>query len=97
MSHSYKKSPVRKTNTTGMKKAANRSFRRKNEDAANGKAYKKFFPSYDICDYTSRESFQEYKYWVKRMTNWRKLRGLSIEEKSEEQLFREWKKMYHRK
>lgn len=95
MSRSYKKSPVVKTNTKGMKKIANRSFRRSYKEVANGKAYKKFFPSYDICDYSARYSFQEYLQWIKKINNWRKLRGFSVEEKTEEELFKEWKKQYY--
>jgi predicted MPP superfamily phosphohydrolase len=63
MSRSYKKTPIIKDHDSGKvgKKLANRKVRRYKEKIANGKAYKKVFNSWDIHDYISRYSFQEFK------------------------------------
>ncbi|HAH17786.1 MAG TPA: hypothetical protein DCL29_02025 [Eubacterium sp.] len=51
MSRSYKKHPrVKDKNNKGMKKYANKKVRH-TKDIPNGKAYKKVFESWDICDY----------------------------------------------
>ena len=58
MSRSYKKHLYEKQqNTKGLKKCANRRVRRA-KNVPSGKAYKKLFQSWDICDwrwYTSKE------------------------------------------
>lgn len=54
MSRSYKKhgEMVKQQNTRGMKKCANRHVRRHIDELPHkGKAYKKLFQSWDICDY----------------------------------------------
>lgn len=59
MSRSYRKVGGWKDQNTFMKKCANRRVRHK-KDIPNGKAYRKYTCSYDICDwrdlYFSRES-----------------------------------------
>lgn len=52
MSHSFKKQLVAKErNDKHNKKSANKKVRRYSDDIANGKAYKKIYESYDICDF----------------------------------------------
>ncbi len=70
MSRSYKKVPCCKDHNRGMKKYANRYVRRNYLIVPSGKAYKKLFCSYDICDYKFIESFQSYKEgWYKYNRN----------------------------
>lgn len=61
MSRSYKKVPCCKDYNRGMKKCANRYLRRNYLDIPSGRAYKKLFCSYDICDYKFLNSFSSYK------------------------------------
>lgn len=75
MSRSYKKYPIRKQkNDKSAKRQANRKVRR-TKDVPSGKAYKKYYNSYDIYDYGFRwsriqaiiEYFNEYEYsWLKQ-------------------------------
>jgi len=60
MSRSYKKTPIVKDHTRGMKAVANRKFRRKSIVVANGNAYRKVVCSYDISDWAFRETYAEY-------------------------------------
>lgn len=67
MSRSYKKhgEMVKQQNTRGMKKCANRHVRRHiDELPQKGKAYKKLFSSWEICDYkwiwTKRDAIREW-------------------------------------
>jgi len=64
MSRSYKKTPVVKQSTKRMKSIANRKVRRSNLIIANGSAYRKVFCSYDISDYSLRETYEEYRSWA---------------------------------
>lgn len=54
------------------KKYANRRLRRKgiNFEIPNGKAYKKLNESWDICDYKSIETWEQYKAWWSRPRWW---------------------------
>lgn len=65
MARSYKKSPVVKDHTTGMKTIANRKVRRRLSSVvymlANGNAYRKIFCSYSISDWSFRETYADYK------------------------------------
>lgn len=60
MSRSYKKNPIIKDKNKGMKQIANKKVRHHKGNIANGNAYKKLFSSYDICDYSFRETYEEY-------------------------------------
>ena len=61
MARSYKKNPVVKDSSKGMKSIANRIFRRKkNICVANGNAYRKCFCSYNISDWWFRETYYAY-------------------------------------
>ena len=72
MSRSYKKTPRSgDQKDREMKRAANRKFRRnKNfDETLNHKQYRKYFCSYDICDYeTIGETFEEY--YQRIVNNW---------------------------
>lgn len=65
MSRSYRHSNICKMqNGKNMKKFANKKVRN-TEDIPNGKAYKKCFESWDICDYkwiwTKQDAIREYE------------------------------------
>lgn len=86
MSRSYRKTPIVKDNKNGRKFAkrqANKRVRR-NEDVPNGKQYRKYYNPWDIYDWITFCSFEEYKSW-----GW-----VFEEDKSEEEMYAEWKKRY---
>ena len=71
MSRSYKKNPIVKDHSGGMKNVANRKVRRRLKSArfgladgrfelANGRAYRKVFCSWCICDWRVRETYGKY-------------------------------------
>lgn len=60
MSRSYKKTPMVKDRNKGMKRVANKKIRNNCYDVPNGKAYRKFFCSYDISDFAFTETLQEF-------------------------------------
>ena len=69
MARSYKKTPIVKDSSTGMKTIANRKVRRmlkRRITLANGNAYRKLVCSYDICDWAFRETWLEYQARVGR-------------------------------
>ena len=75
MARSYKHSPIAKLeNDRFFKRWANRLVRR-HKEVPNGKAYKKFFDSYNICDFKCLISGD----WVDRLYKGR-----------EHQLFMKW-------
>lgn len=89
MSRSYKKVPCCKDHNQGMKKRANRQLRRNDLDIPSGKAYKKLFCSFDICDYKFLDSFDSFKIgWCKYNRN-RKY--------SDKELYKMWYKDYKMK
>lgn len=71
MSRSYKKHPWATDNSDKKihKKIANRRVRRFNRDIANGKAYRKLYESWEICDWKwlceNPEEEKDYKSWYK--------------------------------
>ena len=70
MSRSRKKYPFCKCEKSCKKgkKIANHKIRnlsKMNEEIPNGKAYKKFFCSWDICDYCHSCTYKEYLLWLK--------------------------------
>ena len=103
MSRSYKKTPVVKDESNGMKTTANRQVRRmlkRGCDIANGSAYRKLFCSYDICDWAFRQSWAEYR---EEMERYRKefengiCRWGRVKDRSEGMNYRQWFKMFKRK
>ena len=61
MSRSFKKHPVLQCcKAQGEKHFANKRVRR-TRGIPNGKAYRKVYNSYDICDYRWRETFDEFQ------------------------------------
>lgn len=88
MSRSYKKVPCCKDYNRGMKQRANRHLRRNYLDIPSGRAYKKLFCSYDICDYRFLETFSSYKKWILKYSHKRY---------SKEELYRNWYKYYKMK
>lgn len=91
MSRSYKKYPVIKDKNSGMKKCANRKIRRSKymEDIPNGKAYRKFSETYDICDYIFHDEFSEF------VLSYRAIYPDS--NKTDKELYRIWYKTYKSK
>lgn len=78
MSRSYKKVGHCKCERSCKKgkQFANRRLRRKgvNFEIPNGKAYKKLNESWDICDYKSIETWEQYKAWWNRPRWWQEPR-----------------------
>ena len=84
MSRSYKKHPFQKVGGTSKraKQWANRTIRRTNK-VPSGKAYRKFFNSWDIADWITRWTWQDcLREWEKHpdrfpdhITSVRKLKG----------------------
>ena len=103
MARSYKKQPVVKDRTIGMKTIANRKIRRMLKcgyPVANGNAYRKLVCSYDICDWLFRETWAEYQ---ARMEMYRKeyengvCRFGALKDFRERMSYWDWWKMYKRK
>lgn len=92
MSRSYKKHPYSGGNTKGTKRFANQKVRNTN-DIPNGKAYRKLFPTWDICEYGSIETLGEY---IQRKRN-RRWWWLPKCEQTDQELAREWYIMYKMK
>lgn len=88
MSRSYKKHPCCKDKNKGMKQIANRRVRRGKYNIPSGKSYKKYFCSYDICDYIFYQSFSEFIESYKRCHN---------DNKTSKELYRIWYRFYKMK
>ena len=71
-----------------MKKRANRHLRRNYLDIPSGRAYKKIFCSYDLCDYKFLKTFNSYKKWIFKHMDERCPDG---------ELYRRWYKYYKMK
>lgn len=52
MSRSYKKPYLKGAKHSAFKRAANKVLRHISDEIPNGKAFRKFFQSYKICEYT---------------------------------------------
>lgn len=87
MSRSYKRNPVVKDSNRGMKNCANRKVRRCTTDLKDGGSYRKVFCSYDISDYSFRNTWEEY-----RDTYFKLFPDLT-----EDELRVKWKKTYYSK
>ncbi len=61
MSKSYKKEPIVKDHTSGAygKRLANHAVRKNLDDIPNGKAYRRYFNSYNVHDYISRYTWED--------------------------------------
>lgn len=101
MSRSYKKTPIVKDHTRGMKACANRKVRRM-KDVPQFGGYKKCFCSYDICDWWFGTTFDEYFRGEQRCEHeaivfnepWRGYKGGP---RSKAEIYNEWAKIYIRK
>ena len=109
MSRSYKKEPVVKDHSKHKyaKKLANRKVRRKlkncDYDFPSGKAYRKIYETWDVCDWRFRETYREYE-TRKRQYKYEYLNGvwrhgfLRLEhDDSENMNYWQWFKFYKRK
>ena len=79
MSRSYKKLPILTVNTKGMKKYASKHVRHCEDIPQSSRgAYKKYFESYDICDYkflyTLRDLVEE---WNKEEKDYPRIRWIT--------------------
>lgn len=98
MARSYRKNPVWKDHNKGMKQIANRkvrrALRRNHEISLSHKSYRKYFSSYDICDYCSLIDRDFKKYYQKQIDRWYRwqdhpyLRGGRFPD--EKECYREW-------
>lgn len=59
MGKSRKKTPIIKDKNKGMKTFANKKVRKTRGYIPSGSSYRKLFPSYDISDYSFRETREE--------------------------------------
>lgn len=84
MGKSYKKNPFYKAHMSGSKKMANGRIR-VSKDIPNGGAYKKFFPSSNVVDYTFYWPWDEF---VDYASTWCE---------TAEEARRYWEKYYYRK
>lgn len=85
MSRSYKHHPYFKcAGDTSYKKLFNRWLRRTKDidEIPDGNAYKKMYCSWEIADYIFDASWEEFKQWYNN------------KDKSEEELWAEWKRLY---
>lgn len=103
MSRSYKKTPICKDHTTGMKKIANRKVRRmmKNPHVhLPGRLYRRAFNSYDICDWVFMGTDFE-TYYKEEVAKWKEMKDKYSWYKEEmptrESCKKEWMKMYKNK
>ncbi len=105
MSRSYKKTPVVKDHNKGMRAFANRAVRRAKVPVANGKAYRKYSETYDICDFAFRMTYAdwralaaayrtEYIYGIRRYGYSGPIRA---RDESQEMTYWAWFKIYRRK
>lgn len=91
MSRSYKKHPWATDNHKGkkyLKKVANKRVRKFNRELANGNAYRRLYPTYDICDY---------KFFCTFIDALKELNRKIDEIENEKQYWKEWYKYYRRK
>ena len=95
MSRSYKHTPYC-GDTKHNKEVANRRIRRKMRnpefEMANGKAYKKHYCSWEICDFCHKKSFESYY----RSSVERAIR-FNEPIPSKEKLYKQWYKWYKMK
>lgn len=103
MSRSYKKTPICKDHTKGMKQLANRKVRRmmKNPELhLPNKLYKRAFDSYDICDWVFMGSDFN-TYYQEELARWKKWQdrfpNLKEEMPTKESCRKEYMKMYKNK
>ena len=91
MSRSYKKFPFCKCENSckSGKKFANKKVRRHKKEISNGRSYKKLYESWDICDYRSSMTWQEWQEWCHHPRWWGR--------KQEEPIYYEWYRAYKRK
>lgn len=91
MSRSFKKTPIVKDRRVGGKKFANHKVRR-SEDVPNGKAYRKFYNSYDISDFKFRRTKMRY---VKMWNHKDDVHNFCWKNKSFYDAMRFWHKIYY--
>lgn len=96
MSRSYKHTPYCGDNKR-LKECANRRVRRAKDVPMYGKAYRKYFQRYDICDYyTIYRDFDEYYHW--RLKNWHRWEKYCDDPYPDrDECWKEYKKRYLRK
>lgn len=103
MSRSHKKNFITKDRNPYIKRYANRCVRRALNNDFNlelqHNSYRKFYESYDICDWKFRESWEEY--WAVTLRIYERLSltypNREIEFPDKEQEYRWWRQSYYNK
>ena len=102
MSRSYKKSPVctdySRGNTKDQKRFANRKARRA-KDVPNGKAYRKYYESWEIHDWICRQTLGEaiHSYYTSGYWDFKGNWNRWYEDETFEKFVSDWAKYYKRK
>ena len=94
MSRSYKHSPIcpeSKNKKWFFKRYANKVVRQFKGELANGKAYRRLYNSWDICDYKFRETLEE------AILDWEVGRWSWTRDMTREEVIQYWKASYYRK
>lgn len=95
LSRSYKKVPVNNGKSRVYKKIAKRVLRRKLKDPEephpDGKIWRRYFDSCDICDYAFRCSWEE---WLKAEE---RIAGHEFDEEERKVAYRKWRSWYRGK
>jgi hypothetical protein len=98
MSKSFKKHPVctdSHRDSTSIKRVANKAVRQCNGSIPNGRAYRKLFCSWNICDYKFRNSLEEFISLRESFSFKYEGRGLTDQEITEETRY--WYRVYKNK
>ena len=96
MSRSYKKNPVFKATSKGMKTIAARKIRRKSlEEVPNGNGYKRFCDSWNICDQCYRQTLRQSIDWHRKYT-WER-EGRELTGKEIDKITNDWERWCKRK
>jgi hypothetical protein len=94
MSRSYKKTPVHTDKWLGRrftKRQASKAVRRYKDTIANGKAYRKIYCSWNICDFWIYETLKEV------LHQWEKSDRPYYRNKSRKEIINQWAKYHYRK
>ena len=96
MSRSYKKFPYAGRKDKGLKKYANRKFRKDKFNDLQHNAYKKHYETYNICDYKSVEySFD--RWWQSELEFWYRFGYRRYPFPNKEEEYQKWYRYYKMK
>lgn len=97
MSRSYKKHPYCGDCKTVGKWFANRRVRRYKGMIHKGKAYRKVYDTWSVCDYYSKKDFQTYLKHAREVEQYKLSIGKKVKLKMDKDYYREWYKYYKAK